>query len=500
MNETLRAALGGPIASLIDGAMVPGTGEEIALVDPATEETLATYDDAGPGIAAQAHDAAERGGAAWRALDAPARGAVLMQAAMLIRRDAATLAAVESLTAGKPIRDARAEVAKVAEMFAYYAGWADKIEGRTIPVPGHRLTIVVPEPLGTIVQITPWNAPVFTAGWQLAPALAAGNAAILKPSEWTPVTSLMLGRLLIEAGVPPAAIAVIAGHGHTAGAALVADPRCGKAVFIGSVGTGRRVAALAAGAGRPSLLELGGKSANIVLADADLDAAATAAIGAVFGAAGQSCTAGTRLLVDRAVYPEVVERVAAGARALVVGPPADEATQMGPLHSRGRVQAVSEMIAAGRAEGARLVAGGGRPEGLPDARGFYLAPTVFADVAPDARIAREEIFGPVLSILPFDGEAEAVALANAGEFDLAGAVWSRDIARALPVARALRAGTVWLNGYKTLTVHAPFGGMRGSGFGRSSGAEVLAEYTQSKTLWLDGAPAGAAFGYGVQGR
>ena len=500
MTDAITLALGGPIGSLIDGAIRPGTGAPITLIDPATEAPLATYADAGAAIADTAHRAAQAGGAAWRALDPSARGAVLARAAELIRREAATLAALESLTAGKPIRDARAEVGKVAEMFAYYAGWADKIEGRTIPVAGGRLTVVVPEPLGTIVQITPWNAPIFTAGWQMAPALAAGNAVILKPSEWTPVTSLLLGRLLVEAGVPAAAVAVIAGFGHTAGAALVGDARCGKAVFIGSVETGRRVAALAAGAGRPSLLELGGKSANIVLADADLDAAATAAVGAVFGAAGQSCTCGARLLVDRAVYPAMVERLAEGARRLVVGPPADEATQMGPLHSRARVEAVSAMIAAGRAEGARLVAGGGRPEGLPDARGFYMAPTVFADVPPEARIAREEIFGPVLSILPVDGEAEAVALANGGDFDLAGAVWSRDGARALRVARALRAGTVWINGYRTLSVQAPFGGMQGSGFGRSSGAEVLAEYTQAKALWLDSGAAGAAFGYGVQGR
>lgn len=484
-DPRIAAALGGPVASLIDGEVIAGTGAPVMLTDPATEETLAVYPDAGAVVAERAHGAAEAGGAAWRALAPAGRAAILTAAAALIRRDAEALAAMESLTAGKPITDARAEVGRVAEMFAHYAGWPERLAGRVTDAGGGRMVAVTPEPLGTVVQITPWNAPLFTAGWQLAPALAAGNAAILKPSEFTPVTSLMLARLLIEAGVPPGAVTVVAGLGATAGAALVGDARCGKAVFIGSVETGRRVAATAAAAGRPALLELGGKSANMVFADADLDAATAAATTAIFGAAGQSCTAGARLLVERAVHAEMVERMAAAARALSVGPPADPATRMGPLQGVGRVAAVTATIAAGVADGARLVAGGGRPEGLPDGRGFYVAPTVLADVTPAMRVWREEIFGPVLCIAAFDGEEEAVALANGTDFDLAGAVWSRDGARALRVARRLRAGTVWINGYRTLSVAVPFGGMRGSGFGRSSGPEVMAEYTQSRAIWMD---------------
>lgn len=484
------------MGSLIDGAIVPGEGEPIALVDPATEETLAVYADAGAEIAERAHAAAERGGAAWRALAPSARGAILARAADLVVRDAEALAEVEALVAGKPIRDARAEAGRVAEMFRYYAGFADKIEGRVVPVASGHLTLVTPEPLGTIVQITPWNAPLFTAGWQLAPALAAGNAAILKPSEWTPVTSLMLGRLLIEAGVPAGAIAVIAGLGRTAGAALVSDPRCGKAVFVGSVASGRKVAALAAAAGRPSLLELGGKSAMVVFADADLAGAATCAQGAIFAAAGQSCTAGSRLLVERPVHERVLAWLAEGAAKLRVGDPLDPATEVGPLQNARQYASVRAAIASATAAGARLVLGGGRPAGMGEGPGYFVAPTIFADVAPEAAIAREEIFGPVLAVIPFEGEEEAAALANATEFDLAGAVWSRDGAKALRVARRLRAGSVWVNGYRTLSVQAPFGGMRGSGFGRSSGAEVMAEYTQAKSLWIETAESPVfPFGY-----
>lgn len=483
--EILARHWDGPIGSLIDGDIVPGSGEPVTLVCPATEEPLATYADAGAAIASRAHEVAERGGAAWRALTPSTRGAILARAADLVAREVDALATVEASIAGKPIRDARAEAGRVAEMFRYYAGFADKLEGRVVPVASGHLTLVTPEPLGTIVQITPWNAPLFTAGWQLAPALAAGNAAILKPSEWTPVTSLMLGRLLIEAGVPAGAIAVIAGFGHTAGAALVSDPRCGKAVFVGSVSSGRKVATLAAAAGRPSLLELGGKSAMIVFADADLAAAATCAQGAIFAAAGQSCTAGSRLLVERPVYERVTSWLAEGAAKLRVGDPLDPATEIGPLQNARQHASVTAMIAAGREAGARLVSGGGRPPALGEGRGYYVAPTIFADVAPDMVIAREEIFGPVLAVIPFEGEEEAVALANGTEFDLAGAVWSRDGAKALRVARRLRAGSVWVNGYRTLSVQAPFGGMRGSGFGRSSGAEVMAEYTQAKSLWIE---------------
>ncbi len=483
------------LESFIGGERVAGAGDAFTLVDPANEVAIASYREAGESLARQAHEAAQKGGAAWRKLSASARGAILFEIGRLVRRDAEALAQAESHVAGKPIRDCRAEVAKVADMFTYYAGWADKIEGRVVPVPTSHLNVVEREPLGTIVQMTPWNAPIFTAGWQIAPALAAGNAVILKPSEWTPVTSLMLAALAREAGVPDGALNVVVGGPRT-GAALVDHPHCGKAVFIGSVATGRKVAALAGSAGRPALLELGGKSANVIFADCDLARAVKAAQGAIFAAAGQSCTAGSRLLVERSVHQRVVEALAVAARQLRVGLPRDEATEIGPLHSARQFERISGMIARADKEGAVLVAGGARPDALSS--GYFLAPTILAEAKPGMEIFDEEIFGPVLAVTPFDSEDEAIALANAGEFDLAGAVWSGQGTRAIRVARALRAGSVWINGYRTLSVQSPFGGMRGSGFGRSSGHDVLLEYTQPKSIWIetdDHAP--IAFGYDV---
>lgn len=483
------------VESFIGGQSIAGRGDEFTLVDPVTEATLTSYREAGESLARDAHEAAQKGGAVWRKMTASARGAVLFEISRLVRRDAEALAQAESRVAGKPIRDCRGEVAKVADMFAYYAGWADKIEGRVIPVPTSHLNLVEREPLGTIVQMTPWNAPVFTAGWQIAPALAAGNAVILKPSEWTPVTSLMLAKLAREAGLPNGALNVVAGGPRT-GAALVDTPLCGKAVFIGSVATGRKVAALAGSAGRPALLELGGKSANIIFADCDLARAVKAAQGAIFASAGQSCTAGSRLLVERAVHDKVVAALAEAARQLRVGNPQDDATEIGPLHSARQFDRISGMIARAGDAGATLAAGGGKPSALSS--GYFLSPTILSGAKPGTEIFDEEIFGPVLAVTPFDTEEEAVALANAGEFDLAGAVWSGQGTRAIRVARAMRAGSVWINGYRTLSVQSPFGGMRGSGFGRSSGHDVLLEYTQPKSIWIetdDNAP--IAFGYDV---
>jgi acyl-CoA reductase-like NAD-dependent aldehyde dehydrogenase len=493
----VEQVLPGGIASLIAGHEMPGRGAEIVIEDPATGRPHLSYSDGGAEAAGAAMDAAEIGGRHWRAMTASARGLVLFRLSDLIRRDAETLAHLEAATAGKPIRDARAEVGRVADMVAYYAGWADKIAGDVLAPPTSHLNLVLREPLGTIVQITPWNAPVFTGGWQMAPALAAGNAVVLKPSELTPVTTILLGRLAIEAGVPPAAVNVVAGYGHTAGAALTADPRCGKVVFIGSVATGRAVAANAAKAGRPALLELGGKSANIVFADADLPRAAKAAQMAIFAAAGQSCTAGSRLLVQQPVYERMVDWVASGAARIKVGPPLDPATEMGPINNRRQFDRVTALIATGTLEGARLATGGGRPANQDTAEGFFVAPTVFADVAPDMTIAREEIFGPVLTVMPFRDEDEALHLANGGDFDLAGGIWTGDAMRAARLARQLRAGTVWVNSWRSLWVGSPFGGMAGSGFGRSSGRDVMLEYTQAKSVWFETDPTAAIpFGYG----
>lgn len=490
---------GGAVGSFVAGEILPGTGERLTLVNPADGLPLLDYADAGAPVVQAAMDAARPAQRDWWGMSAAARGRALWEVARLVRAEAEALAMLETLSAGKPIRDTRGEVAKVAEMFEYYAGWADKLHGDVIPVPSSHLNYTRHEPLGTVVQITPWNAPIFTAGWQVAPALCAGNAVVLKPSELTPLTSLALAALCHRAeGIPRGLVSVLAGAGPSTGAAAVAHPETRLVVFVGSAEAGARIAAEAARNIVPSVLELGGKSANIVFADADLDRAILGAQAAVFGGAGQSCVAGSRLLVQRAVHGQVVERLAHAAARIPFGAPADPATQIGPINNRRQLERIAGMVRAAADAGARLATGGGCPEALRGTGGFYYAPTILDGVAPGAPIAREEVFGPVLAVLPFDTEEEAVALANATPYGLAGAVWTQDVGRAHRMAAAVRAGTFWVNSYKTINVASPFGGFGRSGYGRSSGREALAAYTQTKSVWVETA-ASPAVGFGYVG-
>ncbi len=499
MTEPLAALLADlvpAIGSLVGDAILPGTGAIVELVDPATGRLLASYASAGADIVDQAMAAALPAQAAWMALTAAERGRLMWAIGAGVRAQAGALAALERLTAGKPIRDARAEVGKVAEMFEYYAGWCDKLHGDVIPVPTSHLNYTRREPHGVVVQLTPWNAPIFTAGWQLAPALAAGNAAVIKPSELTPLTTLALGRIALAAGLPPGLVSVLLGDGRETGRLAVGHPETRQVVFVGSPETGAAIAAAAARNLVPCILELGGKSANIVFADADLVRAARGAQAAIWSGAGQSCVAGSRLLVQRPALARMLDALAEAAGRIAVGPPADEATAIGPIQNHRQWTRIDAMVQEAVAGGARLAAGGGAPADPRLAGGFYYAPTVLADVAPAMPIAQAEVFGPVLAVLPFDDEAEAVALANGTRFGLAGAVWTETVARAHRVAHALRAGTVWINGYKTIGVMSPFGGFRGSGHGRSSGHDALLAYTQPKSVWVETAAEPAMpFGY-----
>lgn len=488
-----------PLSNWIDGRLVAGEGDEIVLDDPVTGATLVRYRDAGGALLDAAAEAAARGQAAWWALTASERGRRMNRALRALEGHEEALAQLESVVAGKPVNDCRAEVGKVREMFEYYAGWCDKQHGEVIPVPTSHLNYVRHVPYGVVGQITPWNAPMFTCAWQLAPALAAGNGVVLKPSELTPFTSVVIAKLLEESGaLPQGLLNVVNGLGRTTGAALTAHERIAKLVFVGSPQSGRLIAEAGARRLVPSVLELGGKSANIVFADAEIGEAVAGAQAAIFAAAGQSCVAGSRLLVERSVFDDVITRLARAAEQIVVGLPSDTATRMGPLQNRRQFEQVMSMIDEAVAAGARVLTGGGRPTTLPDeAEGYFIAPTVLVDVTPDMAIAQQEVFGPVLVAMAFDDEAEAVRLANATRFGLAGAVWSQNVARAHRVAGQLRAGTVWINSYKAINVMSPFGGFGESGFGRSSGLDGLKEYTVPQSVWVETAPeASVAFGYG----
>ena len=455
----------------------PTTGEPWARVAEGRAEDI----DAAVTAARAAFD----GG--WRDASASERAAVLRRLGdVLSRTDVVERLAVhELLDTGKTIRETVGLARAFSSWCYYYAGMAESHRGSTIQVPmQHTFTYTVPEPLGVVGAITPWNSPILLMLWKLCPALAAGNTIVIKPSEVAPVSTLEFAKVVEQAGLPPGVVNIVSGQ-REAGAALAAHPGVDKIAFTGSTTTGRSVMHAAADNLTRVSLELGGKSPNIIFADADLDLAVNGIISGCFAAGGQMCTAGSRVLVQDAVYREVLDRLVSRVETIKIGDPFDWASEMGALTWDRQYDAVLGRIQTAQTEGARLVAGGGPPESAPSRSGYFVAPTVFADVESSMQIAKEEIFGPVAGLLSFESEEEAIAIANNTPYGLAAGVWTTDLARTHRFAKAIQAGTIWVNCYRRVSYAAPFGGVKASGLGHENGTEVMREYTSAKTVWID---------------
>ncbi len=468
------------LQNLIENEWHPAaSGEVIESVDPSTEDVIAHAPRSRDPDVDWAVSSARSAFPAWSDRKPKERARLLFDLGRELERRADEFARWEAMDSGKPISRARGEVLSTARYFEFYAGAADKFYGESIPLGRDYMDFTLREPLGVTAHIVPWNFPLNMIGRSVAPALAMGNTAVLKPAEQTPITAHMLGHLMVELGFPPGVFNIVQGLGEEAGAALTNHPDIDSITFTGSVETGRLVMQAASRHIKPVVLELGGKSPNIVFADADIDLAVAEAAKAIYGNTGQVCSAGSRLVVEAAIQEEFVERLAKHAAGITIGP-ALEDPQMGPLVSREQYNRVCSYLEVGRGEGAALVAGGDRPAEL--GRGFFLRPTIFTQVEPQMRIAQEEIFGPVLAVLPFDSEEQALEIANGVRFGLVAGIFTRDINRAMRLARGIKAGQIFINEYFAGGEETPFGGYKQSGFGREKGIHALFNYTQVKNV------------------
>src|ERR1700753_4336044 len=478
------AFLAKPQQLLIDGRRGPSVYARLfKSLNPATEQVLAIIAEGNEADVDLAVAAARRAfEGPWRTMRAAERGHILLKWAELLKKHVDEIVEIESLDGGKPISGVlRQDLPAAIDTLTYYAGWADKISGETIGTGKDAFTYTAREPVGVVAVIVPWNFPLMIGMWKLAPALACGCTIVMKPAELTSLSALRIGELALEAGIPPGVLNIVTGPGRVVGDALVNHPDVDKVTFTGSPGVGRGIMRGAAGNFKRVSLELGGKSANVIFDDADLDAASKAAAAGIFFNAGQVCSAGSRVLVQEKAYDEVVERLTARAKSLRIGDPADCATVLGPVISEKQMKSILDYVGIGREEGASLVTGGQRVA----SRGYFISPAVFAGVKHEMRISQEEIFGPVVSVIKFKDEADALRIANGTAYSLAAGVWSRDIGRVQRFAKKAKAGTVWINTYGYTDVRLPWGGVRDSGFGREHGTAALENFTEPKVVWMN---------------
>jgi betaine-aldehyde dehydrogenase len=471
---------------LIEGEWVEAhSGRTFEVTNPATGEPMATVPDAASEDVDRAVKAARRafdGG--WRDATAQERGRILFRLADTVRREAKRLAALETLNSGKPLAESEFDINDVATCYEYYGGLATKLHGEVLSVPDNALSMALKEPVGVAAQIIPWNYPLLMAAWKLAPAICAGCSMVIKPAEQTPVTLLELARFFEECGLPKGVVNVVTGFGETAGAPLVAHPQVDKIAFTGSVEVGKSVMRAAAETLKKISLELGGKSPNIFFADADFEAAVDGALFGVFVNQGEVCSAGSRVLVQRPIYKKMLDAMVEKATRIKLGPGTDPDTKMGPLVSKAQMERVLRYQDIGKRE-AKVAVGGGRPSDAALQHGYFVEPTIFYDVDNSATIAREEIFGPVMAVIPFEDEADAVRIANDTPYGLAAAVWSRDIFKCLRMVKKLQAGIVWVNHMQPTYVEAPWGGYKMSGIGRELGPWGAEEYLQVKQVYIN---------------